>query len=305
MINHLSSDKPVSWTWADHISTYRFWGLMIFYLFSLASVTMLTSFLALFLNNSIGIDVSEIGVISVLITIGGIYGLYLAWATVRWKTVPMLIVAGFIQLAGCILLTVPSLASIPALRWIGAFLFGLGPGIITLAIPSIIAGGRGGAEVFLLTFGLVFILSRVQSIYAPLFVGLLYDLLGTLNLAAPVIAVLLVGMVFLLFVNHSLFKEPPGERGYPLSPTRHDPVLQGLLCLIPFYWLYWMYRAHGEITALAPSRKILSPRASVIACLFIPYAIYPVVLVNLNDALNDHAALIGKQPYRASWVICL
>jgi hypothetical protein len=82
-------------------------------------------------------------------------------------------------------------------------------------------------------------------------------------------------------------------------------VLEAILCLIPFYWLYWIYRAHGEVTALAPSRKILSPRASVFACLFIPYAIYPVVLVSLNDALNDHAALAGRLPYRSAWVICM
>lgn len=305
MQNQIISVSRVSWTWADHISTYRFWGLLIYYLLSLGSFAMFSSFLALYLNNSIGIEISEIGVVNALIALGGIYGFYLAWVTVRWKTVPMLVVAGLIQLAGYILLTVPSLASIPAVRWIGALLLGLGPGIITLAIPSIIAGGRGGGEVFLLTFGLIFILSRINNMFAPIFVGLVYDQFGTWSLGIPVISVLLIGLVFLLPVNRSLFREPPGERGYPLSPARHEPVLEAFLCLIPFYWLYWIYRAHGEVTALAPSRRILSPLGSVLACLFIPYVIYPVVLTTLNDALNDNAAQIGRQPYRASWVICL
>ena len=74
---------------------------------------------------------------------------------------------------------------------------------------------------------------------------------------------------------------------------------------IPIYGLYWLYRAHGEITSMAPSRTILSPRASVIMSSFVPLFSFPVMMTTLNDALNKHAAKLGKPAYRASWVVCL
>jgi len=303
MNNQPSIDTRASWTWADQISTYRFWGLLIFYLLSAVSVTILSTFLAIFLKEEAGMKYTKVGILFVLMGIGGLFGFYLAWATTRWKTVPMLIVAGLLQLMGGLLITIPGLAAVVILSGIGAFTFGLGAGVITLTIPSVIAGGRGGGEAFVITFGIIFILTRIEEMFAPTSMGALWDRYGSSLLGVTIGICLFLGLLFLLPVKHSLFNEAPPPRGYPLTPTYRDPLIVFLSCLIPFYWLYWLYRAHGEVTALAPSRSILSPRAAVLASVFAPVFVYPITLTKLNDALNSHATELGQAPYRASWVI--
>ena len=119
-----------------------------------------------------------------------------------------------------------------------------------------------------------------------------------------VITYMVLGILFLLPVNKSLFHEAPPQRGYSLTPTQREPLTVAISCIIPFYWLYWLYRAHGEITWLAPSRNILSPRASVLAGIFVPF-FSPVIITSLIEALNKRASELGKPSYRQAWVIFL
>ena len=303
MNNPQSDDNPVSWTWADLISTYRFWGLLAFYLLSMASSAMLSSYLPMFLVNEVGRNYADVGMRIGLMSVGGIFGFYVAWAAARWKTVPMLILAGLIQMLGGLLITIPGLAAVYIFSWAGPFLFGLGVGAITLAVPSVISGARGGTEIFVVSFGIIIALTSIAQIYAPAFMASLLEQFGYAALRWSVAMLVFMGVLLLLGVKASLFNEPPPRRGVALAPTQRAPLITALLCLFPFYWLYWLYRAHGEVTSLAPSRGILSPRAAVLANTFIPFVIYPVVLVSLNDALNQCAVGEGRAPYRSSGVI--
>ena len=296
-------EKP-AWTWADQVSTYRFWGLLIFFYWSAVSLGILTSFLSMLLSQALNLPAAQLSVLFSVLAIGGLFGLCLAWAATRYRTKALLIAAGLIQLAGALLLTVPSLAAVPALRFAGAFLAGLGAGAIALVVPSVLAAGRGGAEAFVVAFGLMFGLSRMAQLTAPASVGRLLESYGFGVLAGLVAGWLLFGLLFLLPVKSSLFQGAPGPRGYALRPTRRNPWVVGLLCLIPFYWLYWFYRAHGEVTALAPSRAILSPRAAVLSVLFVGL-LNPVILASLVDALNKGAIERDRPTLRRPWVVVL
>ena len=264
----------------------------------------MASFLGMFLTNTIGLRPAETGALLAVLGIGGLFGFYLAWAIARHRTKRLLILAGCIQLFGGLLMTIPGLAAIPALRFVGAFLVGLGAGTITLGVPSILAGGRGGAEAFVLAFGVAFTFSRIGQMTAPAIVGGLLNTYGFTALATTVAAWLVLGLLFLLPVKSSLFQGALGQRGYSLTPTHREPLIVALLCLVPFYWLYWLYRAHGEVTSLAPSRSILSPRASVLASLLAPL-LYPVIVTSLADALNKGAVGLGRPVYRRPWVTFL
>ena len=297
----LSTDKPASWTWADLISTYSFWALLVLYLLSAVSTAMLNSYLPLFLVNRVGVQISASGMLFGLMSMGSLAGFYVAWLAARWKTIPMLIIAGLLQLLGGLLITVPALASTTISLWLGSFLLGLGSGAIMLAIPAVISGGRGGAEVFVISFGIVLALTRIGQLYAPALMGRFLTLYGYISLPVMMVICFLMEVLLLLGVKSSVFNAAPPQRGHPLPPTRRSPLNTALLCLIPFYWLYWLYRAHGEVTSMAPSRSILSPRAAVLAGIFIPFLIHPIILISLNDALNQQAV----KPYRASWVIFL
>jgi hypothetical protein len=101
-------------------------------------------------------------------------------------------------------------------------------------------------------------------------------------------------------VRPSLFREAPAPRGFPLPPKQRDPLEVALLCLLPFYGLYWVYRAHGEVTALAPSRSMLSPVGSLVAGLLVPL-ILPVMMVSLIDALKSR--LSESEAAASRWVL--
>ena len=232
-------------------------------------------------------------------------GFYLAWPTIRWKTKPMLIFAGVLQLLGILLITIPGLALMAPLRLTGAILLGIGSGVITLAIPSVIIGGRGGAETFVLSFGIVLALTSIGEMYSPLPIGKLLDTVGSSVLRETTAIMLFLGLLFLLPVKSSLFSGPPPQRDHPLVPTYRPPVSVALLNLLPFYWLYWLYRAHGEVASLVPWRNILSPLAAQVASVFSLTILEPIILTTLNDALNKHATELGQPLYRASWVIFL
>ena len=264
---------------------------------------MLSSYLPLFLVNEVGGNYADVGLRIGLMSIGGIFGFYVAWAAARWKTIPMLIAAGLLQMVGGLLITIPALSAVYVLSWAGPFLFGMGAGAITLAVPSVISGGRGGTEIFVVSFGIIISLTSIAQIYAPAFMASLLEQFGYAALQWSVVMAVGVGVLLLLGVKASLFNDPPPRRGVALEPTQRAPLTTALLCLIPFYWLYWLYRAHGEVTSLLPSREILSPRAAVLACIFIPFVMVPVVLVSLNDALNQLAVREDSLPYRSSGVI--
>jgi len=299
MTNQPSTDTQVSWTWADQISTYRFWGLLVFYFLSAVCVTSLSTFLSLFLTDELGLQFRDVGIVFTVIAIAGLFGFYVVWVATRWKTIPVLIIAGVLQLLGGLLITTPGLASITILRLAGAFFFGLGAGVVMLAIPSILSGGRGGDKAFVISFGIVFVVTHIGEAFAPALMGALRNGLG---IFIPVCMIL--GLIVLLPVKPSLFNAPPPQRIYPLVPTRRDPISVAILCLIPFYWLYWLYRAHGEVASIAPSRNILSPQASWLASTFAPL-LYPVIANSLIDALNTRASELGKPSYSHSWVIFL
>jgi hypothetical protein len=299
----LSPEKP-AWTWADQISTYRFWGILLFFFFSALSLGILTTFLPILLRETLDLPLSQGGVPSAVLAVGGVFGFYLAWATARYRAKALLIAAGVMQLCGVLLLTIPGLAAVPALRYAGAFLTGLAAGAIALAVPSVLAAGRGGAEAFVVAFGLLFTVSRIGSLVAPASIGRVLDAGGYSLLTGIIPGWLVLGLLFLLPVKASLFQGAPGPRGHALSPTHRNPWVVGLLSIINLYSLYWLYRAHGEVRTMAPSRAILSPRGAVVAGLFV-ILLYPVMLASLADALNQGAVARGGRPARRPWVIAL
>lgn len=296
------SQTHPGWTWADQISTYRFWGLLLFYLFSTTSLGILFSFLPV-LYQAGRADRSAIILAESFIGVGGLFGFYLGWATARYQSKMMLVVSGVLLLVGGYLVTVPGLVT--PLGMAGGFLIGISAGGIALAIPSIVAGGLGGTPAFATAFGYMFLLTRIQEVNIPMQMGMVINDYGpdpTIRNFSTIFMIL--GILLLLPVKSSLFQGAPPERGYALEPTRRGPLGAAILFCLPFYGLYWLYRAHGEITRLAPSRALLSPRGSVLAGIFAPLLL-PVMMTSLVEALNRRAADSGQAAYRPSWVIFL
>jgi predicted PurR-regulated permease PerM len=67
---------------------------------------------------------------------------------------------------------------------------------------------------------------------------------------------------------------------------------------VPFYGLYWLYRVHGEVAAVAPSRGLLSPRAALLGSTFVPFLAF-FAMASLVDALNSRCQELGRPRLRS------
>jgi hypothetical protein len=183
-------------------------------------------------------------------------------------------------------------------------LVGLSTGAVSLAVPAIIAGGRCGAEAFLVSFGVVSTFGVIVGMVASSAVGACVDSWGMGCMTYIAVIPVVVSALILLTVRAELFTGQPPERGYTLTPLAREPVTVALLFFVPFYGLYWLYRAHGEVAAVAPSRTLLSPRGALIGGIFVPF-LSLVAMASLIEALNRKCQELGRPRLRSPVTIFL
>jgi len=289
-----SEKSRVSWTWADQLSTYRFWGLLLFYTLSITGANFVFVGLPLILNRQ------HTTLIFTTSTLAGLCGFFLAWASTQWRTVSVLAIACVLALLGTLLFVVPVLASSSALLLLGAVSFGIGTSAVALGVPAALADGKGGAESFVVAFGIILTVSKIVQ------AGSTSPIVNRFGPSAVVLGAagsMFLGLLFLLPVKTSLFNKPPLPRGYPLTPTYRSPIAVALLSPLFPYALYWFYRAHGEVTSLKPSPAILSPRGSI-GAFFVPL-LFPIAMTSLIQTLNERAVEQGKSPFRSPSAVFL
>lgn len=286
-----------TWTWADQISSYRYWGLLAFYALSIAGSS------SIFLTFPIttaqhDLSVFQIALLMASIQIGGSFGFYLAWTATRRNPVRSLFFFGVLQLLGAGLMATQLLVAM----FLGGAIFGAGAAAVVISVPAILAGGRGGLEAFMVAFAAVSIFAGfVKGVVSPLAgASLAYipsPMMPLIFIGIPVC----VGLLFLARVNRCLFSEPPELRETALQPREKDPTNVFLLSVIPLlgliYALRWLSRAYGEVMAIAPSAKLLSPKSAVVAAVLIPVLV-PVMTATLADSLNEQAEQRGMAPLR-------
>jgi MFS family permease len=337
MDNQIVNQPKSSWTWADMFVTYRFWGLILLYIFSLASSGLVNTWLTYFLREIYPSGPTLLtGLLSYTLAMSILLGFFLAWAATRYETKILLLIAIILQLVGGFVLTYGSLQMFE-LRYLGAILCGIGIGAITLGVPAVLAGGKGGAQAFVVAFGLLFVMSRISDLFLPSAVGSLWDRYGSGTLAIGMVALTLLGLIFLLPVKSELFTKPPKARVFQWVVKPRNPVLVGLGSILAPIYYYFVYKFHGEVTSLRPSPKILSPMGAlftllifpfafsaiwgillgatfideinvylwllVIAILLIPLMLMAVILTTLVEPLNELAEAHGKKAILAPWVV--
>lgn len=336
-MNDRSSSHPqVSWTWADMFLTYRFWGLLLVYLLALASAALISAWLPMHLRESSPSSATSwAGFVNLTVLMSGLLGFYVAWLATRYQAKNALLVAAALVVLGGLLLTWEFTTGI-GLCLVGAVLFGIGTGTITLGVPAILAGGRGGAQAFVVAFGLLVTVTRVVEAPLVTLVGSLWDHYGSGVLAATVAILGILGVIALLPVSRELFTGPPKARTYDWVVKPRSPVLVGLGSVIGLIYYYFLFKFHGEVASLRPSSRILSPWGAVLL-LFLPTTfaalvggilratagtgelavllvfylvlIMPVIILlsvittTLVEPLNELAAERGRQPLIAPWVV--
>lgn len=231
------------------------------------------------------------------------FGLCLAWVAVRWRPAVSLMLLAGLKVCGLVLLFFLDVGSF-ATRFAGSALIGLTTGAIVLAVPALIAGGRRGAEAFVVSFGIVSMFGVIVGLIANYAVGASVRAWGPWWVAYIAAIAGIAGTLVVSTVGAALFAGHPPDRGYTLTPVARGPVATALLCLVPFYGLYWLYRAHGEAAAVAPSRGLLSPRGALLGSTFVPF-LGAFAMASLTDALNAMCQDLGRPRLRSPVTIFL
>ncbi len=295
-----------SWTWADQISTYRFWGLALFLLFLLTPSTIVNLSVTL-LRNTYDVGSDGFSIALAIKPFASLGGLWLAWFLARSKHHYFLFLfSGFTIIGLLLMLLTPSIIILS----ISFFLIGISLGAITLSIPTIIAGGKGGKEMFVVSFGLITSLELITQTFSHgIFMNMfsIFDTPIQTYVITGVVSVLL-GVALLLPVKKDLFDIPPPPRNKTLTPKHRKPWLVALLCLVPGYNIYYIfhlaYRLHGEVNHVNPTRNILTPKAAVWTALFFS-VLYPIIVASLNTNLITKLKEDNAQTFYKNRVVIL
>lgn len=298
MNNHQT--ETIKWTWADLISSYRFWGILFFFILVMLADTNYSIFLPRTLTHDLNFRAYDVGVIVSLKFAGMMAGFVAAWLASRSKKVYPLYLFGVLFLLALALMSYGTLQSIS----VGSFLIGFSSGAILLFVPAIFASAVASIEVFVLSFGLMSLLKQAGTGLAPMFVGLSQYLMTDLNdLLLSLGALVALGMVALLPVKQCLFSEAPAKRIVtPFEPTFRMPIGTFFLCFIPFYFIYWFANVHREIRTFSQSPSLLTPAGAGWSVTLVPFAM-PIILSILSDHINGIQQEKGHNPGCKTWVV--
>ena len=284
----LSQDRP-AWTWADLLSTYRFWGLFLWFVLTAAGMQYHQLFLFFRLTDVVGFTPRLAGtILSIAQGWGLLVALILVWVAIRTRPVLTLLITGGLAALAAFAVA----ASWPrGLAATVAMLFCLNMGfyVVTLLFPTLVAGALGGYEAFFVAFGVSFLFQYLMGgamtpLYASLGASTSVNATTSAWPAYISAGLLLLAAICLIPVKHALFTVEPPPRGRSFAPKYREVFLTALLtAIVPFYVLYWLYQAHGEAAHLRSSRALLSPRGAVwIAAVVVTF---PSILTALAVAL--------------------
>lgn len=293
MDEHVS---PRSWTFADQISSYRFWGLAgawVCVAFSLMALrtSVLESARAL-------LGYAEIArVMGVGLPLGMVCGIVVGLLVVRGQTVRWLVALGLVggvlvplALSGWAELSMPVLA-------LSLFLGQMLGYVFLLVVPAVVAGGRGGSTAFASVFAVALVvkagvdaLGTALSMYlAQRWPALSYEVL---SVGAMALAVALL-LPLLWPAGRALFTGAPAERHQPLAPRQRSPLgvalWTGLLWVAALIqlWGLWLMVFQGESAGLAPAWNWLSQGCALAGL---------VGLVRWNYRIHGEVAALAPSP---------
>lgn len=320
------SALPRSWTFADQVSSYRFWGLVgAWVCVAFSMLTLRTSVLEGARQLMAYTEIAQL--MGIGLPLGMVCGIVLGLLVVRGQAVRWLVALGVV--GGILLPLILGWWAEPSLPVLALYLF-LGQMlgfVFMLVVPAVLAGGRSGSVVFASVFAVALMLKAVVDALSPVLSIYLtqrwpdWSQQG-LSVGAMTLAVALL-LPLLGSTGSALFAVAPPRRHRPLEPRERSPLVvalwSGLLWLaaliqlwrlwlaltegagqVPAWnWLscslalaglvglvYWNYRIHGEVAALAPSPQLLTPRAAAWASVLMPLSVLLLPL-QLAAVLNQ------------------
>lgn len=293
----------IKWTWADLVSSYRFWALFIFFMIVM-SVHPAFNMLIPYLRTSSDMPFRDVSMLYSVKIIFTIIAIFPAWLVSRAKYYYPLYLFAVLLLIGLLLLRFA--AGNYNLIFVAAALLGFSVGSISLLIPAYIARAVNSSEVFILSFGTISTVNMINGSYMLAVFGAMMTEGFSFNSILVLLAILLIiGTLLLLPVKKCLFNEQPKVREIePETPRYLDSVLTFLLFFVPFYFMFWFYKVHKDIRSFSQSATLLTPLGACLSACFVPFAM-PVMLSILNDVIHQRLLSGGEKGSFKTWLIII
>lgn len=299
------------WTWADFISNYRFWGLILFLMCATFGLSYLDNFAVLYFIHSFGLDYSIINVFNTsIIVFAGIVAIIIACIGYLCHQYWSLFVLGFLLIIALLLTTSSNIYTF----FFAIFLYKCVYYALLLIILASIAKAIKNVSDFVITYGVLFTFTQLVLSFSPVFISVilasnhlnsssfgqrknimshLYDLMhkmGEFNVICGVsIFFIVIGMIFLAVVKGNLFDAPPEKRQVSNSVPQYSSVFAAfILCCIPLLSLLWYANVHNQIRHYSQSPKLLSPTGAVLCILLVPFSSV-FIFSSLYDITNEAA----------------
>ena len=154
-----STSAEINWTWADQISSYRFWGPCLF-LVCLIFASNLEIDYSINLLKKINLDPGNFGTLLAIKNLCLLGGIWLAWISVRIRNFQFLHLFSLLIIVGLMLIYfTPSLITLIIFN----SLAGISMGAILIVVPVIIFGGRRGREMIFVSFGILMFFETISD----------------------------------------------------------------------------------------------------------------------------------------------
>ena len=138
-----AQSSNTTWSWADMVSSYRFWGLCFFYIFTfVATGIIINSNIFNLFREYHGIESTMSGTIMGARNIAFLFGFYIGWLIVRSRIHYLLLVFAAVEL---LCMAAFSFSSNYIILYTASIFLGMSEGALIIAVTALIAGGRGGA----------------------------------------------------------------------------------------------------------------------------------------------------------------
>lgn len=334
-----NQQPPMRWFLADILMSYRFWSLLISLVLAHAGFQSFSGTLPTLVMMQQG-DVSLVGIHYAASYLGILPGAAFAVVTAgrfAGRSALFLVSLGLIAAVCRVALppTVPAIYTlVPLAIAQGAVQTGL-----LIMFAAVVHDGKSPVRDFAAVFSLI-AASLIAARLAPTLVSLSIQWVPVPDFPAWVlVACLSLAFLALLFAGRHVFAIVPYRRPRPLAPRRRSVILVffsltipaavffgslGRLILLPFrdnpvetlvgaaiaafvvgfFCLgRWLYRVHGELAGMEPSRRLIHPFAAAIIGTCVPLGL-PILLMQLADLLSDRAKNRGdKRRVSAGWVV--
>lgn len=280
--------KNKVWTWADVLSSYSFWGLILAFIL-LNAVSVVLDFTIATFGRDLNIQTIHLGILLSINSFGGILGFYFSWLSIRTKKLyPIYIFIGAIMLALSLLLIMKLL---PILVFT-SLVVSISIGVFMVIIPSLFARSNGGSQLMVVALGLFLFFNTSSGILARILFSAMTDLvyLGVNGCIITILIMAVASMIFIIPIKSTMFTDSPKDKAISLEPKYRTAESTVLLCFVPLYNIYHFihktYRMHAEVYSITQSRNILPAKSAVWLTIFVP-VISPIMLTKLNDVMLE------------------